>query len=197
MNSTKRKRSQSSVSSTHNAHKSDSGIDTDSLTYSIIQSDGESKREDFSTLKKSRKYVIKSELRDAVDKLFQEYKINDEADRADCLGYIEKGLVKSQPLNPPPEPDNMIQAQLNSLESLSDRNQLVRLLTHSDGALNEESLTLFPSLRPKSQHLIHAIERKTRSDKIDLEFISQFMHEYCRYDVKCFRVIVLHLLLLI
>lgn len=53
--------------------------------------------------------------------------------------------------------------------------------TDTDEVLNEDALALFPSLRRRSADLLGTGARKTRSDKIDLELISDFMHDYCRY----------------
>ena len=48
-----------------------------------------------------------------------------------------------------------------------------------NGELNNEILLAYPDIRPRSQLLLGA-ERKMRKDKIDLQFISDFMHDYCR-----------------
>ena len=76
---------------------------------------------------------------------------------------------------------NAVEAQFKSLEELSDRRSLVKLLTHSSGKPNEDILDFFPFLRSFSEHVFHHPERQMRSDKIDLTFVSNFMHDYCRY----------------
>lgn len=73
--------------------------------------------------------------------------------------------------------------------SLQERYTLYRLLTHSppkaadeSASLNEDILKYLPFLRRKSQHILEvdAKGRQERCDKIDLEFIDDYMHDYCR-----------------
>ena len=122
--------------------------------------------------------MIKKELSRLVDLFFREYKIQDESDCVDCLRYVEKSLLESQP-DKVISHDDVIDEQMATLP-LRERKQLVRLLTHSCGELNNDALAIFPSIRIQSEHLLGASERKTRSNKIDLQFISDFMHGYCR-----------------
>ena len=83
--------------------------------------------------------------------------------------------------------DSTVEFQLKSLP-LTERNELIRLLTHKlgeeddDDVINEEMLTLLPSLQNRSMSLLEKNARKQRADKIDLKFISDFMYDYCRYD---------------
>lgn len=155
-----------------------SGIDFASFVYDVVENDTVI---DYSEMKPSRQYVIKGILKDSVDKIFRKYKIDNKSDCVDCLRYVEKSLLQSEPLAQPINSDEIIQDQLSKL-SLPSRNQLVRLLTHSEESLNEDVLNLFPSLRAKSEHLLISGIRKERVDKIDLKFISDFMHAYCRVN---------------
>lgn len=79
-------------------------------------------------------------------------------------------------------------AQEKSL-SLQDRYMLYRLLTHKPpkneddvAVINEDMIKFFPFLRKKSEHVLFLDDngRKERSDKIDMQFISDYMHDYCR-----------------
>jgi hypothetical protein len=62
----------------------------------------------------------------------------------------------------------------------SEKRTLISLLTHRDGMLNQSVLDALPFLRQRSEELLQNPVRKVRSDKIDLDFISEFMHEHCR-----------------
>lgn len=78
-----------------------------------------------------------------------------------------------------------IRKQYNSL-SLDERNNLCRLLTHipNDGGLNEEMLSVLPLFfRKRSEILLRTDRdggRKERNDKVDLQFIVDYMHDICR-----------------
>lgn len=61
------------------------------------------------------------------------------------------------------------------------KRSLVSLLTHKEGGCNEAVLQHLPFLRDRSEKLIRQPGRKDRADKIDLSFVSHFMHDYCRY----------------
>ena len=66
-------------------------------------------------------------------------------------------------------------------KSLKDRNHLIRLLTHhSNGTVNENMVALLPQLRDRSSILLASTGRKEREDKVDLQFIVDFMHSFCR-----------------
>ena len=73
----------------------------------------------------------------------------------------------------------VIEEQYKSLGQMKKK-ALVLLLTHRDGALNEDVLQHLPFLRRRSRSLLSSPDRKEREDKIDLTFISDFMHEHCR-----------------
>lgn len=156
--------------------RSSSGLDFQEMSSEIIADD----RKEYSQLKRARQYVIKSDVKCAIDKLFRQFKVYDTSDCVDCLRYAEKTLLDSQPDAPPPAADDFIQDHLTTL-TLPQRNTLIRLLTHSaDGQQVDNALRLFPSIRERSTQLAQTIGRKTRSDKTDLQFISDFMHDICR-----------------
>lgn len=73
-----------------------------------------------------------------------------------------------------------VEAQYNSLDQ-PGRRTLISHLTHNNGALNEDTIACLPFMRERSVKMIENPVRKERSDKIDLGFISEFMHDYCRY----------------
>lgn len=77
--------------------------------------------------------------------------------------------------------DNVMQEQLDSL-NLRKRNDLIRTLTHTSTGVNDNMLNHFPKLRGRSLELwnININPRKIRSDKIDLQFIDDYMHSICR-----------------
>lgn len=155
-----------------------SGIDFASFAHDVVEND---KVLDYCNLKSTRQYEIKSTLKESVDKIFKQYKVENKSDCVDCLRYVERALLQSQPQQQSIiYNDTVIQDQLTKL-SLPSRNQLVRLLSHSEETLNEDVLNIFPSLRAKSEHLLNTGRRKTRCDKMDVTFISDFMHAYCRY----------------
>lgn len=165
------------------AQRSHSGIDFESCAQTILTSDGRKKLE-YSQLKATSKYAIKNAFMDDVDTLLHKYTIGEDSDRIEVLRYVEKHLVKTsgtQTTTAQQNNDALITSVLNKLK-LPERNQLIRLLTHSDNELNTDVLAVYPALRARSEILLRAGKRKARSDKIDLQFISDFMHRHCRYE---------------
>ena len=73
-----------------------------------------------------------------------------------------------------------IERQYNTLQQ-SEKRQLIKLLTHKEGDLNNDVIACLPFLKKRSIKLLAKPERQERTDKIDLAFISQFMHDHCRY----------------
>ena len=74
-----------------------------------------------------------------------------------------------------------VEAQYKRLDQPKKR-ALVSHLTHSsEGELNYSILQYLPFLKERSENMIEYPTRKERSDKIDLSFITEFMHDYCRY----------------
>ena len=47
-------------------------------------------------------------------------------------------------------------------------------------AKNDNVLAELPTLRKRSEELFQQSERKEREDKIDLQFVSDYMHDHCR-----------------
>ena len=74
------------------------------------------------------------------------------------------------------------EAQYSSL-SQPDKRVFTKLLTLTDGIVNKDMVNHLPFLKKRCIKLHKQPERKDRSDKIDLSFISDFMHEHCRYFV--------------
>jgi hypothetical protein len=75
----------------------------------------------------------------------------------------------------------VVEAQYKSLDQPKKR-ALISHLTHSsEGALNYSILQYLPFLKERSEIMIEYPMRKEKSDKIDLSFITEFMHDYCRY----------------
>lgn len=164
--------------SKHHQHGK-SGIDFDSCLHTITSDS----RMEYCNLKMTRQYIIKTAIKDVVKMLFHKYKIEDDSDCKDVLRYLENQLCG-------PRAQEVLTANNDALISrvldpltLPQRNELIRLLTHSGDELNAEVLAVYPTLRARSETLLATNrKRKTRSDKIDLQFISDFMHEHCRYD---------------
>lgn len=152
-----------------------SGIDFDSIAHEVLVDETTAP---YSTLRSSRQYEIKKEIANSIELLLRKYKVDESRDGVDCLRYVEKSLYQSCP-GQVVSHDSVITQQMNTL-TLPKRKELVRHLTHDGDALNEEALAIFPSLRTQSEHLLVTTSRKERADKIDLQFISDFMHDYCR-----------------
>ena len=117
---------------------------------------------------------------DGVSELFDSHGIRNADDCLDMLNYCKSKLgQKSSAVQAKLVLDNQM-ARL----TLPERNTLTTLLTHADGELNRDMITLFPFLEQRSEKLLDdAImnrKRKERDDKIDLTLISEFMHDYCR-----------------
>ena len=105
----------------------------------------------------------------------------------DCIEYIKRAIqVEAVKYKTYRSADDAVGSRLSQLP-LQDRNNLITLLTHTGppGAegneMNTDLLTFFPSLEKRSQKLLEFKQRKCREDKIDTSFISDFMHDYCRY----------------
>lgn len=158
---------------------SSSGIDFDSIAQEVLVN---KTRVPYSKLKPSRQYEVKKEIAYSIELIFRKYKVDESKDGIDCLRYVEKSLYESHP-GQVVSHDTVVAKQMSIL-TLPKRKELIRHLTHHGDALNEEALAIFPSLRPQSEHLLAATARKKRADKIDLQFISDFMHNYCRYVIN-------------
>jgi hypothetical protein len=102
----------------------------------------------------------------------------DAGDAVDFLHGIEKELDHVP--NEIADFREVVQDQFNSL-SQPQKRSLLSNLTHKDGELNVDVLECLPFLRNRSEKLLANPYRKEREDKIDVSFISDFMHEYCRY----------------
>ena len=119
-------------------------------------------------------------FKDEVSRLFDAHGLCKTDDCLDVLDYCKLKLgAKSGVV----QAELALKQQLDSL-ALPERNVLIPLLTHLGDEMNEDMLSIFPSLEQRSQKLLtDAItkhKRKERDDKIDLKPISEFMHDYCR-----------------
>jgi hypothetical protein len=129
----------------------------------------------FNEKKKSRKYEIMKKLKENIYTMFEDNGMTEMEDCVEFLTYMEKDLNNGTSRS---SIETAVANQMASL-SLPDTNTLIALLSHQNGELNEEMLQAFPAMRKRSTALLGAV-RKTRSDMIDLQFISDFMHDYCR-----------------
>ena len=159
--------------------RSDSRLDFDSCAHVITAADNSGKS--FSEMGQTTQYAIKKKIKREVDMLFVKYMIDRDADCLDCLKFIANHHQSHSTRDRNVKNDTVINKVLSKLK-LSDRDKLVRLLTHNGEEINNEVLEIHPSLRHRSEILLKAGARKTRRDKIDLQFISDFMHSACRYD---------------
>ena len=126
---------------------------------------------------KSCQNKVKAEMKQQVFDMFSRNQFDAE-DAVDFLHGVEKELDHVP--NEIADFREVVQDQYQSLSQTKKRS-LVSNLTHKDGELNVEMLECLPFLRNRSVKLLANPDRKEREDKIDLSFISDFMHEYCRY----------------
>ena len=161
-----------------------------SFAKEVLVSEDSSKKLQFGELSKTRQYALKQEMKKMLNSMFDKNRMDDEW-RLEFLQYMEKDVLCGRVASSQ-ENCLVMKKQLDHM-SLQDRNTLIRLLTHKEQAvdenyceennvtvINEDMLDIFPSLRNRSRLLAKTVQRKTRDDKIDLEFISDFMHKYCR-----------------
>ena len=127
---------------------------------------------------------IKRNICKAIFEQFDKYKVYFVDDMWNIMGYVRDQIG--------PQKDttlarDSISKQYWSLP-LPKRNEFCRLLTHQCSSenmkveLNEDVLTVLPFLRKRAKELLISDEvgRKVRSDKINLMFIENFMHDFCR-----------------
>ncbi len=129
----------------------------------------------FDEKERSTKYAIFRTIKKTIYELFEANGMRHLSDCHDFLNYFEKNLADSSGRG---NLDTAISNQIESL-TLPETNQFISLLSHQNGELNEDILLAYPVIRTRSTLLLGA-ERKMRKDKIDLQFISDFMHDYCR-----------------
>ena len=143
----------------------------------------------FNDLKRSRQYKIKKRLKDQLLEAFEKYSMDDDK-CIEFLEYTKKHFTKTRNA----KSNSVIEDQLSALD-VPNRQVLVRLLTHREDAINEDILDIFPALRAKSLLYMEIKERKSREDMIDLQFVSDFMHDYCRY--LCFLLLTLSITIIL
>jgi hypothetical protein len=105
-------------------------------------------------------------------------------DIQELLDYLSKSLIGES--KETVDCQTALQSQIHNLINLGDRNDVIRLLTHTnDGSFNTDVLALLPDFAKRSATLLEQIgkKRKRRSDYIDLQFVSDYMHDYCRYCI--------------
>jgi len=124
---------------------------------------------------RSAKYLIFQNMKKKLYEMFEASGVRYLEDCYEFLHYFEKDLSESSGRA---TLETAISNQMESL-TLPETNLFISLLSHHNGDLNEEILLAYPSIRKRSTILLGA-ERKMRADKIDLQFISDFMHDYCR-----------------
>jgi hypothetical protein len=97
------------------------------------------------------------------------------------LGYISKELIGESPEITCVQKE--LKAQIEGLSCLSERNTLLTLLTQNGTKLNSAILEYLPDFVKRSTTLLgnKGMKRNRRSDAIDLQFVVDYMHDYCRY----------------
>ena len=131
----------------------------------------------------SNQYKALSAMMRKLFDMFDEYCL----ERDDALAFLQ---VAQQELGHEPEEAtnfrNVVQEQYSSLTQ-KEKRTLIPLLTHTNNGatVNESVLQCLPFLEDRSRYLLANPERKVRDDKIDLKFISDFMHDHCRYIFIC------------
>jgi hypothetical protein len=139
----------------------------------------------YSKQSRAGQYRMKKILNEKVYDLFNDYALDTDAARLNFVASLEKDILQGRER----VQSGAVEKQVDSLP-LTKRNELLKLLTHrSNGVtqcLNENVLALFPTLRKRSIELLNQNERKERVDKINLNTISRYMHDYCRYvNTQC------------
>jgi hypothetical protein len=119
--------------------------------------------------------------------LLEKNYVSHSEDMLEILEYTMKNRIGSR------DTDGRLGALLdkkyNSLKSLEERNNFIRLVTHACGADDEEPMVqkeivdlLPPSFGRRSRRVLaNDLEgRKVRQDKICTKFIEDYMHDLCR-----------------
>jgi hypothetical protein len=156
----------------NNEEVATSCIDFNTLNDEVFE---DTSQESFEKKSTSRQYAIKQEIKNKLNELFIQHRMDNVGDCVEFLSYFEKSLNGAVRTSH----NSAILDQLSTL-NLSQRTHLIRLLSHTNGAPNEAILDIFPAMRERSTHLASFVDRKVREDKIDLQFVSDFMHDYCR-----------------
>lgn len=134
----------------------------------------------FSKKGRTSQYQTKKDLREVIYDLFNDYALDTDADRLEFVSSLEKDILQGDKRFH----KGAVEKQWASLPTIGERNALVKLLTHktldNTVSLNEDTLALFPLMRHRSMTLLDQPERKERSDKINLNVVNRYMHDYCR-----------------
>ena len=135
----------------------------------------------FRELSDTYKLQLKRKITNSVFELFDKHIITHPDDMRDIMKLVEQdvGVENTTSL----AIEEAVEKQRKHL-TLHQRNDLCRLLTHNaDGKPDIDILGVFPMLKERSHQLAAtdaAGGRKERCDKIDLQFIEDYMHDYCR-----------------
>ena len=146
------------------------------------------KKKGYAETHTGHQYKIKADLKRKLFEMFTGQGMN-RKHSLDFLRYVEHDLRTEEPQDVV-NCRRAVEEQYNTL-SQPQKRTLTTLLTHKmtegvddeiNTVLNEEVLSVLPFLRRRSVRLrANSGMRKIRQDKIDLEFISDFMHNHCRY----------------
>lgn len=155
-----------------------------SFTESLLEVSNKKKRNSTYVEKSSRqKYRIKAEMKASIFKLLNKHEVNSSA----SLEFLHELISELSKNKREEELDlcNEIKTQYESLNQPGKRT-MIKSLTHINGEINEAIVRHLPFLKARSLKLHNQPARKTRSDKINLSFISDFMHDHCRYFLHYF-----------
>lgn len=162
--------------------RNSSALSSSMLTFSAVTSNEAlvDDMRDFGELSRSAQYRVFRAIKEEMIRLCTLNKLSDQ-NITEFLEYIVSDITRER-RTVPSNLDAIIKQRMSSL-SLPERNLFIKFLTHSsDGTLNIPVLNLLPSCKNRSEQLLHQKARKVRNDKIDLQFISEFMHDYCRVN---------------
>lgn len=140
----------------------------------------------FSDLSDRYKRVVMAKVKQDIMNLFDSSRIYLASDMSRILKSSLRSIVGSSNDNKSitsARLEEVIGGQLKSLD-LESRNKLIQLLTHTADQLsvNHDVLELLPCLIKRSTELLQRDNRKVREDKIDVKFVSDFMHSICRVN---------------
>ena len=144
-------------------------------------------RDDFRNLSDKYKQQVRSKICMEVFDIFIKYNMHHVDDMREVLTMFSKNYIGEKRNDQEVDFENALKLQISSL-SLPMRNALCRVLTHTTNnqgvvEVNERLLKVIPFLSNRSRRVLEMDKqgRKERNDKINLQFIVDFMHDFCRY----------------